>query len=132
VLVKTLKILIVDEYLLYREGLHYVLNELGENVIILEAADFKHAVQEISVNPDLDLVLLDLSIQSINGNIALDTITKQYPTIPIVILSVSDINQDIQYSLDAGAIGYILKTSSHTEILKGLRHILSGNIYISH
>ena len=124
-----MKILIADDHALFRDGLHYVLDELEEQAVILEAANFERATQHASENPDLDLVLLDLNMPGKDGLTVLKTFTKSYPTLPVVILSASDHHKDIQQSLDAGAMGYIPKDMRRTDMLDALRKVLAGHIY---
>ena len=124
-----MKILIVDDHALFRDGLHYVLDELEEQTVILEAANFERAMQHALANPDLDLVLLDLNMPGKDGFTALKTFTISYPTLPVVILSASNRHQDIQQSLDAGAMGYIPKEATRTDMLHALRLVLAGQIY---
>ncbi len=107
-----MKILIVDDHALFREILCYVLNELEEQINILQASGFEPAMQHMSANPDLDLVLLDLNMPGAGGFTALDTFTKKYPIIPVVILSASKQYSDIKRALDAGAMGYIPKNTT--------------------
>jgi len=125
-----LKILIVDDHALFREGLRHVLNELGEVIEVLEAADFESASTYVSANPDLDLVLLDLNMPGKDGFSALDTITKTYPAMPVVIVSASNRRSDAQRALDSGAMGYIPKESTSKVMLNALRLILAGGIYV--
>jgi len=125
-----MKILVVDDHALFRDGLCHVLQGLDEQVTILEASDHDSAIQHLSENPDLDLVLQDLNMPGKDGFMGLETFSKDYPTIPIVILSASDRRSDIQRALDAGAMGYILKESNSTVMLTALRLILEGEIYV--
>lgn len=125
-----MKILIVDDHTLFRQGLCYVLNELGEQISILEASGFEQARQQVAANPDLDLVLLDLNMPGEDGFTALDTFTRTYPVMPVVILSASKRHSDIKRALDAGAMGYIPKDTTSTVMLNALRLVLSGGIYV--
>ena len=124
-----MKILIVDDHALFREGLRYVLNELDENVIIIEAPSFDQAMHHVTENPDLDLVLLDLNIPGKDGFATLDTLSKKYPALPVVILSASTQRSDIQRALDSGAVGYIPKDTTSKVVLTALRLVFSGGIY---
>ena len=124
-----LKMLIIDDHALFRQGLRYVLDKLGEQVVILEAVDFQQAMQHIADNRDLDLVLLDLNMPGIDGGATLKLISKTRPTLPVVILSASSNPEDIEQSLAAGAMGYISKASSNAEMLSALRQILAGEPY---
>ncbi len=125
-----MKILVVDDHTLFREGLCYVLNELEEQISILEASGFEQAMQHVAANPDLDLVLLDLNMPGEDGFTALDTFVNRYPVMPVVILSASKQYSDIKRALDAGAMGYIPKDTTSTVMLSALRLILSGGIYV--
>lgn len=125
-----MKILIVDDHALFRAGLGYVLNELEEDINILEASNYESAFEQVSANPDLDLVLLDLNMPGKDGFTALDTFSKEYPAMTIVILSASIQRSNIQRALDAGAIGYIPKDTSSSVMLNALRLILSGGVYL--
>ena len=124
-----MKILVVDDHSLFREGLCYVLNELEDQVSILEASGFEQAMLHVAANPDLDLVLLDLNMPGEDGFTALDTLTKTYPAMPVIILSASTRHGDIKRALDAGAMGYIPKDTTSTVMLNAVRLVLSGGIY---
>ena len=124
-----MKILIADDHALFRDGLHYVLDELEEQATILEAVDLKHAIQHVSTNPDLDLMLLDLNILGQDRFEILHILTRAYPIIPVVIFSASNQDSDIQHSLDAGAMGYIPKDMRRTDMFNALRLVLTGHIY---
>ena len=76
------------------------------------------------------MILLDLNMPGKDGFTALDTFTKQYPAMPIVILSASNQQSDIQRALNAGAMGYIPKESTSSVMLNALKLILAGGIYV--
>lgn len=125
-----MKILIVDDHTLFREGICHVLNALEDDVSILEAANYDRALQNASEHPDLDLVLLDLNMPGKDGFSVLDTFTHLYPALPVVILSASNQRSDMQRALNAGAMGYIPKDTTSTVMLGALRLILSGGVYV--
>lgn len=125
-----MRILIVDDHALFREGLSHVLHELDAQVIILEASDYDRALQLAANHPDLDLVLLDLHMPGKGGFAILDIFAKQYPTMPVVILSGSNQRSDIQRALNGGAMGYIPKDTTSTVMLNALRLVFSGGIYV--
>lgn len=125
-----MKVLIVDDHALFRDGLCHVLNALDDKACILQAADYASALQQASTHSDLDLVLLDLNMPGKDGFAALATFVKQYPALPIVMLSGSRLHQDIQRALDTGAVGYIPKFTTSIVMLTALRKILSGGTYV--
>lgn len=125
-----MKILVIDDHPLFREALCYVLHKLEEHVSIFEAPDYEQALQHIAENPDMDLISLDLYLPGKDGFAALDTITKNYPAMPVVVISSSDHRCDIKRALDAGARGYIPKCTTSPVMLNALRLIISGGIYM--
>jgi len=125
-----MRILIIDDHALFRDGLFHVLQKLEDQVDILEASNYDSALEFVSANHDLDLVLLDLHMPGKDGFEVLDTLTKQYPAMPVVILSASNSRSDIQRALDSGAAGYIPKESTSAVMLNALKLILAGGIYM--
>ena len=125
-----MKILIVDDHALFREGLTHVLQNLEKRATILEASDYEQALQHISTNPGLDLVLLDIKLPGKNGFELLSSITRQYSALPVVILSASTKRSDLQQALDLGAMGYIPKETTSSNMYDAIKLILSGGIYV--
>lgn len=125
-----MKMLIIDDHALFRAGLSHILNELEENINILEASNYESAFKLVSDNSDLDLVLLDLNMPGKDGFSALDTFSKEYPAMPIVILSASIQQSNVRRALDTGAMGYIPKDTPSHVMLNALRLILDGGIYV--
>ena len=124
-----MKLLLIDDHALFREGLSHVLSELDECVSILEASSLERAEQHINENPDMDLVLLDLHMPENNGFDILEQFAKSYPTLPVVILSASTKRSDIQRALASGAMGFIPKDTTSEVMLNALQLIFSGGIY---
>lgn len=124
-----MKILVVDDHALFRDGLSHVLQSLEENVNLLEAPNSDIAIQLVSEHSDLDLVLLDLNMPGKDGFEVLETFTKSYPATPVVILSASTQREDVQRALDAGAVGFIGKDTTSAVMLNALRLIFSGGVY---
>ena len=125
-----MNVLIVDDHTLFREGLCHVLKSLDEKVCIFQAADYESALQQAAIHTDLDLVLLDLNMPGKDGLVTLRTFVTKYPALPVVMLSGSRLHTDIQRALDTGAVGYIPKFTSSTDMLNALRQILSGATYV--
>lgn len=125
-----MKILVVDDHALFREGLCHVLDQLQEGVTILQASAYDGAVDMLASNPGLDLVLLDLQMPGKDGFSVLAAASKQYPAIPIVVLSASREKSDVERVMAAGAMGYIPKESSGKLLLSAVRMVLSGELYL--
>lgn len=125
-----MQILIVDDHILFREGLCYVLNRLENEVTILEANDYDDAFKLLSNNEDISLVLLDLFMPGKNGFAVLETARQQYPLLPIIVLSASKNKGDMQRAMAMGAMGYIAKDSTSELMLNVIKLVLSGGLYI--
>ena len=123
-------ILLVDDHTLFREALLHVLRQFDNTAMVIEAATAKEAIRLAAHYHDLDLILLDLSLPGLNGLSALPELHELRPTAPLVILSASEDSADIQQALNAGAMGYIPKSSSSHEMITALRLVLAGEIYV--
>jgi len=124
------KILIVDDHPLIREALRHVLTVLHQGIVLLEAQDCAEALTAADGVPDLDLILLDLGLPDIDGFDALSQLRERYAETPVVVLSASETPEIVTRAIDAGAMGFIPKTSSNQLLLKALRLVLAGGVYL--
>lgn len=124
------QILIVDDNTILREGLRSLLASHQGFQVVDEAGDGQEAIQ--SVDKFLpDLVLMDLSMPRMNGIEATREIKKKWPGIKILAFTVQDSEEYIMAMLKAGADGYILKDSTHDELIQSIENILAGNRVLS-
>jgi DNA-binding NarL/FixJ family response regulator len=127
---RDLKILIVDDHPLIREALRHVLTVLDARLDLLEAQNCAEALAAANANSDLDLVLLDLALPDVDGFQALSQLRERHPGVPVVVLSASEQPEIVMHAIDAGAMGFIPKTSSNQLLLNALRLVLSGGVYL--
>lgn len=126
-----LKILVIDDHALVREGLRQVLQGLGGSVNVLEAATCARAFELAAAHNDLDLALLDYHLPDMNGLEALDVFSRRHPELPIIVLSGS-VNPRIQHQvMDKGAAAFLTKSGKSAELLRATRLVLDGGIYVS-
>ncbi len=125
-----MKILVVDDHLLFREGLDLLLRRLGVPVKPIHAGTPDEALAAVAHHPDLDLVLLDLILPGGGGLPLLDALRELAPTVPVVVISGSLEADHVRAALVAGAAGYIPKTLSSDEMLAALGQILTGGVYV--
>lgn len=125
-----MKILLADDHTLFREGMHYVLSKLGEQVSIIDADSFPIALDMAWKNPDLDLALLDLQMPGSDGAISIKLFHARYPDVPIVVISGTDERNDIIGAMSNGAMGFISKASSSKDMVLALRMVLDGGTYL--
>lgn len=125
-----MKILIVDDHSLFREGLIYILNQLDPDITIIEANGYETAVAHLESHLDIDLALFDLAMPGKDGFSLLTYCRKRYPLISIAILSASKNAADLKRALDNGASGFIPKDTSGKVMLSALQLIMTGERYI--
>ncbi len=125
-----MKILVVDDHALVREGLRQVLKGLDEEVEVLEAGHCELAFELATLHPDIDLVLLDYHLPGMNGLEALAVFSNRHPELPVVILSGSVDAQIARQVMAGGAAGFITKASLSSELLSILSQVLAGEVYV--
>lgn len=123
------KILVIDDHALVREGLHQVLKGLDENVTVLQAGTCAQAFDIAQEHLDLDLVLLDYHLPDMTGLSALDIFGERHPELPIVMLSGSANTQIMRQVLQSGASGFVTKSTLSNELLHAVRLVLDGEVY---
>lgn len=128
-----MKILVVDDHALVREGLCQVLQGLkpDESTEVLQAATCSQAFALADQHPELDLVLLDYHLPDMDGLAALNILGKRHPELPVVILSGSANPSIAQRVLAQGAAGFVTKSGLSDELLRALQLVLDGGVYQS-
>jgi len=125
-----LRVLVVDDHPLIREALRQVLKALDREIDLIEAAGAAEGLAAAAQNEKLDVILLDLALPGTDGFDVLRELRERYPSFPVVVLSASDQSEIVMRALDAGAMGFIPKTSSNEVLLGALRLVLSGGVYL--
>jgi len=127
---KKSRIVIAEDHTILREGLRSLLSSSPEFEIVGEAKDGREAIGCVEkFKPDL--ILTDLSMPRMNGMEAIKEIKRQSPETKILVLTVHKTEEYILATLQAGADGYLLKDSTHAELLMAVKHVLGGKRYIS-
>lgn len=126
-----MKILLIDNHTLFREGISHVLRQLPGGVgEILEAGSFSDGLKFAGQHPDLGLVVLELKTPGSEGAISVKLLRQCYPHIPVVVVSSEEDGSIINKVMSYGAGGFVRKSSSVTILLSTLSLALSGNIYV--
>ncbi len=127
---RAMKIMIVDDHALIREGVAAVLTRLGDDTRILQADSGRQCFELLAIHPDLDALLLDLRMASMAGFAVLELLRTQHPDIPVLVLSSSEDPADVRRAMAGGARGYCPKSAPHTSLLAALRVVLAGELYL--
>lgn len=124
-----MKVLLADDHPLMREALHQTLRRLDPGVRILDAQDYPSLFSLAARHPDADLALVDLNMPGLPGQEGIRQFRARFPELPLAVLSASESVVDIRSALDAGALGYVLKSSSAETLVSALRQMLAGHAY---
>ena len=125
-----MKILLIDDHALFRDGLQMVMAGLNEPLVMFEAGSCEAALDIIAEQPELDLVLLDLGLPGLNGMDALVAVQQKLENTPIVVLSGNEDPGVIQAALQSGAQGFIPKSSAASVMLSAVQTVLDGGLYV--
>jgi DNA-binding NarL/FixJ family response regulator len=124
------RIVVAEDHTILREGLRSLLSSNPSFEVVGEAEDGREAIKCVAkFKPDL--ILTDLSMPKLNGMEAIKEIKKESPGTKILVLTVHRAEEYILATFRAGADGYILKDSTHSELVMAVKKVLSGKHYIS-
>jgi two-component system response regulator NreC len=125
----TMKILLVDDHEIMREGICALLRKHPEMEVIGQAADGRTAVDMVrQLQPDV--VVMDIGMPNLNGIEAARQMTAENPHLKIMALSTHSDGSVVTKMIKAGATGYMLKESAFSELLDGLRTMAEGKTYL--
>lgn len=125
----SIKVLLVDDQMLVREGIKSLLS-LSESVrVVAEAPDGSGVLQQLTTM-DVDLILLDLSMPKVDGIETLKILQKNNISTPVIILTTFDDHQLVLEGLAAGAKGYLLKDVSLESLCSSIQSVYEGNTLI--
>lgn len=127
-----MRVLHIDDHPLFIEGLRIAIeakNIQSEPITLLPALTFESAVEQLN-NSAIDLILLDLTLENIDGLTLFQRLSEQAPLTPIIALSASESIYVIHSIITAGALGFIPKTLSINEVVAAIEFAMNGNIYL--
>lgn len=125
-----MRLLIADDHAIFRRGLQDILRREFPDVVFGEADDADAALQALG-NERWDLLILDISMPGRSGLEVLKTTHVKHPHVPVLVMSMHPEDQYGRRVLQAGASGYLSKSSAATELVSAVRRILGGHRYIS-
>ena len=125
-----LKILMVDDHAMVREGIRLLLDKHGFDCDLLEAGSCAGAIAILEQHDDMNWVLLDLGLPDMAGIDVLRLLRKRFAEVPLVVLSGSEDRALVLECINRGAMGYIAKSSSSAELVHALEVIFAGGVYL--
>ena len=127
---KLIRVLLADDHTLVRAGIRALLEKLPEVEVAGEASDGREILALIKTQQP-DVVLMDISMPGLNGLQALARITRDFPQVRVIILSMHYNDEYVWQAFKAGASGYLLKKAATAELLGALKSVRRGEIYLS-
>lgn len=125
-----MRVLLVDDHTLFREGIALLLRPLVQPLETWEAGSCEEAVAVIEQRGAADLVLIDLGLPGASGLEGVRRLRESHPEMPVVVMSSADDKDTVLAALDAGAMGFIPKSSTSAVMIGALKLILAKGIYL--
>lgn len=126
-----MKILILDDHKLFLDGVVELIKMGVPGAQVQGFFDHVAALDLLAEEGDFDLMLLDLSLNQIDGREILYQLSGQYPALPIIIISATESSLDIKTCFECGAMGFVHKSSPPETMLFAINEVLKGNTYLA-
>lgn len=124
------KLIVADDHPLFRNALINAISHTFAATSTVEADSFEATCAALDANPDADLLLLDLHMPGNCGFLGLIQLKKEYPVLPIVVISASDDPDVVKRVINFGASAFIPKSAHPVEIGKALEAVLDGDTWV--
>ncbi|MDQ6969426.1 MAG: response regulator transcription factor [Mariprofundus sp.] len=129
-MIDLMKIIIADDHALFRDGLHVLLQALGQ-VQVVEARNRREIEAHLKHGDVFDLLLLDLDMPGIANSDGVKRICESAPQTAVIVISGNDAGYVVKACMDAGAMGFISKSSGSKVMLAAIQMVLAGERYVS-
>ncbi|MCL6636959.1 MAG: response regulator transcription factor, partial [Alicyclobacillus sp.] len=120
-----IRVLVVDDHELFRQGVCAILNRSDEVEVVDQAEDGRQALEKCRQHLP-DVVLMDINMPVCDGLEATRQIKREHPYVKILILTVSDAEESLFEAVKAGASGYVLKNASPQQVLESVKRVSAG------
>jgi DNA-binding NarL/FixJ family response regulator len=125
-----MKVLLIDDHALFREGLALLLRPLQGDLAIREAGSCEQAFELLEAGEPAELVLIDLELPQMHGLQGIAALRQRWPDSIVVALSSVDDRDTVLRAIDAGAMGFIPKSATAAVLIAALRLILARGVYL--
>lgn len=125
-----IKVCLVDDHKIVREGVKRILSE-SNDIVVTDEADTGEAFLEMLKRPRWDIVILDIALPAMSGIDVLRHVHSKHPVLPVLILSMYEEDQYGFRVFESGASGYLAKSRAPEELLSAIRKVAAGGKYVS-
>lgn len=126
----TIKVLIADDHVFYREGVRALLSNVPEVEVVGEANNGEEAIAQAN-NLQPNVILMDLKMPGMNGIDATRKINEVYPNIGVLVITMFDDDDSVFAAMRAGARGYLLKDADKDEVVRAIVAVERGEAIFS-
>lgn len=127
----TIKIALVDDHALFRNGLKLLLDNANNHKVTIEASNGQEFLDQINATNQPDIVLMDISMPVMDGIEATQKLLEKYPEVKVIALSMFG-EEDYYFKMvNAGVKGFLLKNSDIKEVVEAIEQVMKGNSYFS-
>lgn len=126
----SLTVLLADDHPIVRAGIRAELEKIPGVTVAAEADDGRKALELIKLHQP-NVVFMDISMRGLNGLEATARVTREFPQVRVIILSMHQNEEYFWQALKAGASGYLLKKAATTELATAIRRVAAGEIYLT-
>ena len=125
-----ISVLLAEDHTIVRKGLRSLLDNEPNIKVMGEAANGKEAIRILEEGTKVNLIVADLNMPGMPGNEFIKYLKSNFPSLKIIILSMSDNDKHVSEAFRAGADCYLLKNVSKDELIFAIRHVMAGGQYI--
>lgn len=125
-----IRLVVTDDHPLFRGGVIHSLNSEADFNVVGEAGSGEEAYQAVAEQMP-DVLIMDITMPGIGGIEAARRIAQDFPAVHIMMLTVSENEDDLMGALKAGARGYVLKGAAANEVANAVRTVASGGVYVT-
>ncbi|MCC6921634.1 MAG: response regulator transcription factor [Nitrosomonas sp.] len=125
------QVMLVDGHAMMRQSIAILINVEPDMKVCAEAKDGCEAMAALKQNSHVDIVLLAVTFRTVSGFEIIKDIQSLYPALPVLFVSMNDEEIYAERALQAGARGYVMKQESGEVLVKAIREVLKGNIFLS-
>ncbi|GEM04742.1 MAG: response regulator [Bacillota bacterium] len=123
------KIVLIDDHVLFREGIRRILDFENDFEVVAEGSDGENAMSLVDTYQP-DVVLMDINMEHVNGVEATKQLVEKYPQLKVIILSIHDDENYVTHALKSGAQGYLLKDMDSESLVQAIKIVSDGGAYL--
>lgn len=125
-----IRVLLADDHGIVRAGLRRIVEESGDIEVVAEASDGREAVLAVRKEKP-DVAVIDISMPVLDGLEVITQLKSENSTVPILVLTMHGEHQYVVRAIETGAMGYITKQSAPEQLVKAIRKVHSGSLFLT-